>query len=103
MPDIGPPPEPISSAPVDLSKHWSILDQTKAELQKSGRSGVIIIIEPDDVYRAKLSAFLAKFNASAATLNMAKPYLIIEHATEAEALFHLVLAAGLKAELVKAK
>jgi len=99
MPDIGPPPEPINSAPVDFSKHLSILDQTKAEFKKSGRSGVIIIIEPDDAYTAKLTAFLAKFKTPP-NWDKAKPYLLIEHATEAEALYKLVLAWGLKAELI---
>lgn len=102
MPDIGPLPEPINSAPVDFSKHWSILDQTKAEFKNSGRSGVVIFIEPDDAYRTKLTAFLAKFNTSTAGLNWTKPYLVIEHATQAEALFQLVLATGLKAELIAA-
>lgn len=98
MPNIGPPPEPINSAPVDFSKHWSILDQTKAEFKNSGRSGIVIIIEPDDAYKAKLTAFLAKFNTPP-TWNDAKPYLVIEHATQSEALFNLALASGLKAEL----
>lgn len=101
MPDIGPPPEPINSAPVDFSKHWSILDQTKAEFKNSGRSGVIIFLEPDDEYIAKLTAFLARFNTPP-TWNRAKPHLLIEHATEAEALYKLVLASGLKAELITA-
>jgi hypothetical protein len=103
MPEITDPPEPINSAPRDISKHWSIIDQTKAEFSNSGRSGVIIYIEPDDPYRAKLGAFLAKFKTSIAQLNTTKPYLVIEHATEAEAVFQLVLAAGLHAELFKAK
>jgi len=99
MPDIGPPPEPINSAPVDFSKHWSILDQTKAEFKNSGRSGVVIIIEPDAAYTAKLTAFLASFNTPP-TWNKAKPYLLIEHATQAEALYKLATASGLKAELI---
>jgi len=31
---------------------------------------------------------------------MQKPYLVIEHATEAQALYNLVLKSGLKAELI---
>jgi hypothetical protein len=45
-----------------------------------------------------LTAFLAKFNNT--KWDMKKPYLVIEHATQAEALFNLVLKAGLKAELI---
>jgi hypothetical protein len=101
MPDVGPLPEPLHSSPVDLEKHWSILDQTKAEFKASGRSGVVIIIEPDDEYRAKLTAFLAKFNTKYdMSKPMQKPYLVIEHATEAQALYNLVLKSGLKAELI---
>jgi hypothetical protein len=99
MPKIGPPPEPINSAPRDPSKHWSILDQTKAEFKNSGRSGVVIFIEPDDAYRDKLAAFLAKYQTNFKELNLSKPYLVLEHATQAEALHKELLAAGLKAEL----
>jgi hypothetical protein len=102
MPDIGPLPEPLKSTEVDFSKHWSILDQTKAELKKSGRSGVVITVEPDDVYRSRLEGFLAKFNTPVTNWNMSKPYLVIEHATQAKELFQAVVAAGLKAELVEA-
>jgi hypothetical protein len=77
------------------------LYQTKAEFKKSGRSGVVIIVDPDDEYRAKLTAFLAKYDANT-KWDMAKPYLVIEHATQAEALSKLVLESGLKAELVTA-
>jgi hypothetical protein len=98
MPDVGNLPEPIHSAELDLEKHWSILDQTKAEFKKSGRSGVVILSDPDVEYGAKLTAFLAKFNNT--KWDMKKPYLVIEHATQAEALFNLVLKAGLKAELI---
>jgi len=103
MHEIGPPPEPINSAAVDFSKHWSILDQTKAEFKNSGRSGVVITIEPDDAYRAKLKAFLARLSTPTQNWDMAKPFLVIEHATEAERLFQAVLAAGLKAELFTAR
>ena len=98
MPDVGNLPEPTHSAELDLEKHWSILDQTKAEFKKSGRSGVVILSDPDVEYSAKLTAFLAKFNNT--KWDMKKPYLVIEHATQAEALFNLVLKAGLKAELI---
>jgi hypothetical protein len=77
------------------------LYQTKAEFKKSGRSGVVIIVDPDDEYRAKLTAFLAKYDTNT-KWDMAKPYLVIEHATQAEALSKLVLESGLKAELVTA-
>lgn len=101
MPEIGPLPEPLNSSPVDFSKHWSILDQTKAEFKASGRSGVVIFVESDDSYRVKLTAFLEKFNTK---FDMSKPgvkpYLVIEHATEAKALYDLVLSYGLKAELI---
>src|ERR1700730_7332690 len=76
MPKIGPLPEPLNSTPLDLKKHWSILDQTKADFKKSGRSGVVIIIEPDDQYRAKLAAFLAKFNTPC---DVTKTQLVLEH------------------------
>jgi len=77
------------------------LDQTKAEFKASGRSGVVIIIEPDDEYRTKLIAFLARFNTKYdMSKPMQKPYLVIEHATEAQALYNLVLKSGLKAELI---
>jgi len=101
MPDIGPLPEPLNSSPVDLTKHWSILDQTKAEFKASGRSGVVIYVEPEDEYRAKLTAFLAKFKTKMElTKAFTKPYLVIEHETQAKQLYDLVLASGLKAELV---
>jgi hypothetical protein len=99
MPNVGDLPEPLHSTPVDLKVHWTVLDQTKAEFKKSGRSGVVIFNDPDDEYRAKLSALLAKFDTQ---WNMKKPYLVIEHATQAEALFKLALAAGLRAELILA-
>jgi hypothetical protein len=100
MPEIGPPPEPINSAPVDREAHWSVWDQTKAEFKKSGRSGIIISVDGDNAYRAKLAAFLAKYNTSAAELDPTKPFLVIEHATQSKALFQQVLAAGLNAELI---
>jgi len=103
MTEIGPPPEPINSAPVDLTKHWSILDQSKAEFLASGRCGIVIFVEPDDEYREKLSAFLEKFGTKRGSWNMAKPYLLIEHATEARALFNAVIKAGLRAELIEPK
>jgi hypothetical protein len=98
LPDVGNLPEPIHSTLVDLEKHWSVLDQTKAEFKKSGRSGVVIINHPTDEYRGKLTAFLARFDNT--KWDMKKPYLVIEHATQAEALFNLVIKAGLKAELI---
>src|SRR5208337_3173103 len=93
MPEIGPLPEPINSAPVDFTKHWSILDQTKAELRASGRAGVVIIVEPDAAYQEKLKTFFAAFNTK--WVWNGKPYMVIQHDTEAEALFSRALAAGL--------
>src|SRR5260370_3018556 len=100
MPDVGNLPEPIHSTPLDLEKHWTILEQTKAEFKRSGRSGVIILNDPSDEYREKVTAFLAKFNNT--RWDMKKPYLVIEHATQAKALYDLVIKAGLRAELVTA-
>jgi hypothetical protein len=97
VPDVGNLPEPLHSTPVDLTKHWSVLAQTKAEFKASGRSGVVLLEDPTDEYRAKLTAFLAKFNT---TWDMKKPYLVIEHETEAKALFDLAIKAGLRAELI---
>ena len=101
MPKIGPLPEPLDSIPVDLKAHWSVLDQTKAEFKKSGRSGVVIMCEPDPAYQEKLKAFLAKFDTDW-TWNAQKPFLVIEHETQAKELFDKIIAAGLKAELVLA-
>jgi len=64
MPETGPLPEPLNSSPVDFAKHWSILDQTKADFKASGRSGVVIIVEPEDEYRAKLTAFLVRYDTT---------------------------------------
>jgi hypothetical protein len=101
MPEIGPLPEPLNSSPVDFEKHWSILDQTKAEFKASGRSGVVIYVEADDAYRNKLAAFLARFNTKMDLKKPGvKPYLVIEHATQAKELFDLVIKSGLKAELI---
>jgi hypothetical protein len=97
MPDVGNLPEPLHSSPVDLTKHWSVLAQTKAEFKASGKSGIVILEDPTVEYRAKLTAFLARFNTK---WDMQKPYLVIEHATQAEALFNLALKAGLRAELI---
>jgi hypothetical protein len=104
MPKVGPLPEPIHSSPVDFSKHWSILDQTKAEFKASGRSGVIIIIEADDPYRDKLSGWLAKYKTKK-DMNEPhmKPYLVIEHATLAQGLFDELISEGLHAELILAE
>jgi len=80
------------------------LDQTKADFKASGRSGIVIVVEPDDDYRAKLAAFLARFN-SKMDMNQPnmKPQLVIEHATEAKALYEYALKCGLHAELVLAE
>jgi hypothetical protein len=76
------------------------LDQTKAEFKKSGRSGVIIINdEHDSNYPAKVDAFLSKFGNT--KWNMKKPYLVIEHTTQARELYESIIKAGLKAELIE--
>jgi hypothetical protein len=104
MPDIGPLPEPLNSSPVDMAKHWSILDQTKAEFKASGREGVVIFVEPEDEYRNKLTAFLGKFKSKMDLKKpFVKPYLVIQHDTQARELYNLVLASGLKAELIVAE
>ena len=100
MPKIGPIPDDVNVAR-DEKKHWSILDQTKAEFEKSGRSGIIIYVEPDAEYEKKLTAFLAKYDTKMGPTK--KPYLVIEHETQAEQLFNLVKSAGLKAELFTPK
>jgi len=104
MPEIGPLPEPLNSSPVDLSKHWTVLDQTKAEFKASGRSGIVIYVEAEEAYRDKLAAFLARFNT---TMDLkkpfVKPYLVIEHATQAKELFDLAIKSGLRAELILAE
>jgi hypothetical protein len=97
MTDAGNLPEPLHSSPVDLTKHWNVLAQTKAEFKASGRTGIVLLEDPTPEYRAKLTAFLAKFNHK---WDMNKPYLVIQHDTEAEALFKLALKAGLRAELI---
>jgi hypothetical protein len=78
------------------------LDQTKAEFKKSGRSGVVIIVDPDPSYQQKLKRFLAAFGTEW-ECNTRKPYLVIEHGTQAKALFNKVIGAGLKGELVVAE
>jgi hypothetical protein len=101
MPEIGPLPEPLNSSLVDVEKHWSILDQTKAEFRASGREGVVIFVEPEDEYRDKLTALLARFETKMdLSKPFTKPYLVIQHDTKAKELYNLVLASGLKAELI---
>ena len=95
--DVGNLPEPLHSSPVDLTKHWNVLAQTKAEFKASGRTRVVLLEDPTPEYRAKLTAFLAKFNHK---WDMNKPHLVIQHDTEAKALFDLAIKAGLRAELI---
>lgn len=102
MPDIGPLPEPLASSPRDPSKHWSILDQTKAEFKASGRSGIIIIVEPDDAYRATLAKFLARYNTTM-DMNNRKPQLVIQHDTQAKGLYEQALGMSLHVELILAE
>ena len=103
MPDVGPLPEPLNSSPVDKTKHWTVWDQTKAEFKASGRSGIIINVEPEDAYRDKLTAFMTKFNTKFEMPPGVKLYLVIEHATEPKALYDLALKYGLTAELILAR
>ena len=100
MPEIGPPPEPINSTPVDKKTYWTILDQTKAEFKKDGRSCVVITVGEDAASRKKVADFCAKYETKF-DVNTPKPYFVIEHATQCEALFKEALAAGLTAELIQ--
>jgi hypothetical protein len=98
VPEIGILPDPLHTSPVDLTKHWTVLDQTKSEFRDSGRSGVILLNGPEDSYRAKVTAFLSKFGMK---WNFGKDYLVIEHDTEARKLFDAMRAAGLNVELIE--
>jgi hypothetical protein len=102
MPEITKPPEPINSMPVDLKKHWSILDQTKAEFQKTGRPGIVILIGEDAAARKNLADFLDKQFATKFDINTPKPYLVIEHQTQAQDLYRIFHKAGFNVELIKA-
>jgi hypothetical protein len=102
MPDVGPLPEPLNSSPVDPEKHWSVLDQTKAEFKASGRSGVVIIISGEQEYHDKLKRFLIPFQTNW-EYNPKKPFFVIQHDTQAKELFDKIIAAGLTAELVIAE
>jgi hypothetical protein len=93
-------PEELHTIPVDLKHHWSILDQTKAEFAKSGRSGIVLYREEDAAYKERLKKFLAKFGFKWET---GKPYLVIQHDTQSKELFDLVTKAGLRAELIQPK
>jgi len=93
-------PEELHTIPVDLKHHWSILDQTKAEFAKSGRSGIVLYWEEDAAYKERLKTFLAKFGRKWET---GKPYLVIQHDTQSKELFDLVTKAGLRAELIQPK
>jgi hypothetical protein len=94
---VGNLPEPIHSIPVDLQNHWSILDQTKAEMRKAGRPGVVLLDKEDAEYKAKMAAFLARFNHK---WDAKKPYRVIQHDTESKALLNAAKKAGLDAELI---
>jgi hypothetical protein len=95
--DVGNLPSEIHTAPVDREKHWSILDQTKAEMKKAGRAGIVLLDKEDPAYKAKMATFLARFNHK---WDAKKPYLVIQHDTEAKALFEAAQKAGLDAELI---
>jgi hypothetical protein len=100
---VGPPPDDVKDikvGPGAPGKHWSILDGIKDEMRKSGRSGIIITVEPDGEGRKKLEKFLVDNHCEGTTK---KPYLIIEHATQAKDLFKLAKAAGLTAEWFEPK
>lgn len=100
VPEIGNLPDPLHTSPVDFSKHWTVLDQTKAEFRDSGRSGVILLNGPEDSYRAKVTSFLAKFGMK---WDFRKDYLVLEYDTEAKKLFDAMRAAGLNVELIENK
>ncbi len=101
MPKIGPLPEPLNSSPVDRQKYWSILDQTKAEFVAEGRSGIVIYVEAEDAYREKLTKFLAKYDSKMDLAKpFVKPYLVIQHDTQAKELYDQARAFGLRVELI---
>jgi hypothetical protein len=95
--NVGNLPEDIHTAPVDREKYWSILDQTKAEMRKAGRPGIVLLDKEDADYKAKMAAFLAKFNH---TWDAKKPFLVIQHDTQSKELFEAAKKAGLDAELI---
>lgn len=100
---VGPPPDDVKDikvGPGAPGKHWSILDGIKDEMRKSGRSGIIITVEPDAEGRKKLAKFLADNHCKGTTT---KPYLVIEHDKEPKKLLELARAAGLIAELFEPK
>jgi hypothetical protein len=97
---IGPLPDDVRDAPREPEKHWSILDNIKSELQKSGRSGIIIKVEVDAAGEKKLADFLKAHHCQGTTK---KDYLVIEHATQAKELLQHARAAGLIAELFEPK
>jgi hypothetical protein len=90
-------PEEIHTAPIDREKYWSILDQTKAEMRKAGRAGIVLIDKEDAEYKARMAKFLAKFGHK---WDAKKPYFVIQHDTQAKELFAAATAAGLDAELI---
>ncbi len=95
--DVGNLPKEIHTAPVDREKHWSILDQTKAEMKKAGRAGIVLLDREDAAYKARMAAFLAGFNHK---WDAKKPYLVIQHDTQSKELFEAAKKAGLDAELI---
>jgi hypothetical protein len=84
-------PDDLHAIPVDREKHWSILDQTKAEMRTAGRRGIVLLDKEDASYKAKMAGFLAKFNHK---WDAKKPYLVIQHDTEAKELFDAAVKAG---------
>jgi hypothetical protein len=95
--NVGNLPQEIDTAPVDREKHWSILDQTKAEMRKGGRPRIVLLDKEDAEYKAKMAAFLAKFNHR---WDAKKPYLVIQHDTQSKELFEAARKAGLDVELI---
>ena len=88
----------LNNTPVTPKIRWSILDQTKDAFKQSGKSGVVIFVEPDDVYKAKLCMFLIKHGIQYDRTGNA--YLAFEHSAQAKALYQRLIDAGLKGELV---
>jgi hypothetical protein len=96
-PNVGDLPADLKKLPVDLTRHWTVLDQTKDAFKKSGRSGVVIIGGPEEEYRAKVNAYLARYNTQWA---FERDNFVIQHDTQARELFNEMRMAGLRVELI---
>lgn len=61
-------------------------------------------VESENAYWEKLIQFLAKFDSKMdLAKSFVKPYLVIQHDTQAKELYDLAIASSLKAELVLPK